>query len=205
MPMRSAIMPAPAPATCLLCFSTIVRQAWQTHAPASMLSYWPCTNDGFPSHVQRDFVRKRGAAAATAPPRLPPADGGISSSTPGSSRSAGGNASAAGAAAGSAAAEVVPAVPGGVAVGSDGEEERRLLEGMELVMRTVRFYTSLCCFPPQLCACARLGNAGPALRPSMRSGPACAPAQLEGRGWSQRSGAQCARSLSSQPGRDEDV
>lgn len=139
-----------------------------------------------PPHMQRDFVRKRGAAAASAPPRLPPADGGTSSSAPGSSRSAGGNASAAGAAAGSAAAEVVPAVPGGAAVGSDGEEERRLLEGMELVMRTVSYCKvsihHCVVYPLQLCACARLGKAGPALRPSMRPGRACARAQLEGRG-----------------------
>ncbi|PRW56115.1 Nuclear control of ATPase [Chlorella sorokiniana] len=82
---------------------------------------------------QRDFVRKRGAAAATAPPRLPPAAS--SASDAGSAAAAGGNASAADAAYDSAA-EVVPAVPGGAAVGAESADERRLLEGMELVMRT---------------------------------------------------------------------
>ncbi len=90
-----------------------------------------------PPAVQRDYVRKRGAAAASAPPRLPS----LGASTAGAAGSsaaaaAGGNASAAEAST-SSAAELVPAVPGGAAVGADGADEQRLLEGMDLVMRTV--------------------------------------------------------------------
>lgn len=89
--------------------------------------------------VQRDFVRKRGAAAASAPPRLPPAGGSSAPSdgSPSSSATGSGSNASAPDAAGGAAVEMVPAVPGGAAVGAGGEDERRLLEGMELVMRTV--------------------------------------------------------------------
>lgn len=71
---------------------------WLTHLPAA------------PSPLQRDYVKRRGAAAASRPPALPTAADALATATA------------------DAAAELAPAVPGGVLAGAGAGEERQLLE-----------------------------------------------------------------------------